>query len=54
MIELLGSTKSKINTDENCENAPPSEITEVVLAIVMLLKTIINATQGSCIHLCSK
>ena len=38
MIELLGSTKSKINTDENCENAPPSEITEVVLAHCNVVK----------------
>ena len=30
-MKLLGSTKSKINKDENGENVPHSEITEVVL-----------------------
>ena len=30
-MKLLGSTKSKINKDENGENAPHLEITEVVL-----------------------
>ena len=30
-MELLGSTKSKINKDKNGENVPPLEITEVVL-----------------------
>ena len=31
MIKLLGSTKSKITKDENDENVPHLEITEVVL-----------------------
>ena len=31
MIKLLGSTKSKITKDENGENVPRLEITEVVL-----------------------
>ena len=31
-MKLLGSTKSKINKDENGENKPDSEITEVVLS----------------------
>ena len=30
-MKLLGSTKSKITKDENGENVPHSEITEVVL-----------------------
>ena len=30
-IKLLGSTKSKITEDKNCENLPCLEITEVVL-----------------------
>ena len=30
-MKLLGSTKSKITKDENGENAPYSEITDVVL-----------------------
>ena len=31
MMKLLGSTKSKITKDENCENVPHVETTEVVL-----------------------
>ena len=31
MMKLLGGTKSKITKDENGENVPHSEITEVVL-----------------------
>ena len=30
-MKLIGSTKSKITKDENGENVPYSEITEVVL-----------------------
>ena len=30
-MKLLGSTKNKVNNDENGENVPPLEITEVVL-----------------------
>ena len=30
-MKLLGSTKSKINKDENCENTLHLEITEVAL-----------------------
>ena len=30
-MKLLGSTKNKITKDENGENVPPLEITEVVL-----------------------
>ena len=30
-MKLLGSTKSKVNKDENGENVPHLEITEVVL-----------------------
>ena len=30
-MKLLGSTESKITKDENGENVPPLEITEVVL-----------------------
>ena len=30
-MNLLGSTKSKITKDKNCENVPYLEITEVVL-----------------------
>ena len=30
-MKLLGSTKTKITKDKNCENVPHLEITEVVL-----------------------
>ena len=30
-MKLLGSTKSKITKNENCENTPCLEITEIVL-----------------------
>ena len=30
-MKLLGSTKTKITKDKNCENVPHPEITEVVL-----------------------
>ena len=30
-MKLQGSTKSKITKNENCENAPRLEITEIVL-----------------------
>ena len=30
-MKLLGSTKSKITKDKNCENVPHLEVTEVVL-----------------------
>ena len=45
-MKLLGSTKSKITKDQNGENVPHLEITEVVL-----LTMITNKIQESCIHL---
>ena len=30
-MKLLGSTKSRINKDKNCENVPDLEINEAVL-----------------------
>ena len=50
-MKLLESTKSKIIKDENGENVPHLEITEVVLAFVTLLTTIINRIQEFCTHL---
>ena len=47
-MKLLGSTKSKISTNENGENVPRLEITEVVLFIVILLIMIINKIQEYC------
>ena len=46
-MKLLGSIRNKITKDKNCENVPHLEITEVVI----LLTTIINKIQESCIHL---
>ena len=44
-MKLIRSTKSKLTKDENSENVPYLEITEVVLIIV------INKIQEPCIHL---
>ena len=50
-MKLLGSTKNKIIKDENGENMPHLEITEVVkLSIVKLSTMIINMLQDSCPH----
>ena len=50
-MKLLGSTKNKIIKDENGENMPHLEITEVVkLSIVKLSTMIINILQDSCPH----
>ena len=52
-IKLLGSTISKITKDENDENVPHLEITEVVLIHCNIFNNelmIINKTQKSCIH----
>ena len=45
-MKLLGSTKSEINKNENGENGPNLEITEVILLII-----IIKEIEQSCIHL---
>ena len=41
-MKLLESTKSKITKNENGENVPNLEITEVVLVHLMLLTMIIS------------
>ena len=41
-MKLLGSTKSKITKNENGENVPNLEITDVVLVQLMLLTMIIS------------
>ena len=51
MMKLLGSSKSKIPKDKNGENVPNLEITDLVFVHVILLTTIINKIQESCIHL---
>ena len=50
-MKLLGSSKSKIPKDKNGENVPNLEITDLVFVHVILLTTIINKIQESCIHL---
>ena len=50
-MNLLGSTKNKIIKDKNGENFSYLEITEVVLAHIVLLSiTIIKKIQEYCIH----
>ena len=51
VMKLLESTKSKITKNENGENVPNLEITEVVLVHLMLLTMIISKLWESCIHL---
>ena len=51
-MKLLGSTKSKINRDENGENMPHLEITEVVLIHFNIVNiVIISKIQEFYIHL---
>ena len=53
-IKLLGSTKSKITKNENGENVPYSEITEVVLIHCNVVKNSYqqnSCMEESCIHL---
>ena len=50
-MKLLGKTKSKIYKDENGENVPRLEITELVVVHCNIVTTIINKIQYSCIHL---
>ena len=45
MIKLLGSTKNKITKDENDENVPHLEITEVVIVHCNMLRTSVNKIQ---------
>ena len=47
-MKLLGSTKSKIIKDKNCENVPHLEIAEVLLIRCNIFN---NDYQESCIHL---
>ena len=46
-IKLLESTKSKITKDENDENVPCLEITEVELMPCNILTTVISKIQES-------
>ena len=44
-MKLLGSDENKITEDKNGESLPHLEITEVVLALTVLLTMIINKIQ---------
>ena len=48
--KILGSSTSKKTRDENSENVPHIEITEVVYFFVILLTMIINKIQECCIY----
>ena len=50
-MKLLGSTKSKIRKNENCENVPYFEITEVVLIHCNVANNSYQENQGSPVHL---
>ena len=49
-MKLLESTKSKIK-NENCENVPYLEITEVILIDFDFVSNSYQQIQKSCIHL---
>ena len=49
-MKLLGSFKSKITKDENGENAPRVETTEVILVHC----SIVNNDYGQDLFICSK
>ena len=50
-MKLLGSTKSKITKNENGENVPNLEITQVALVNCNIVNNDINQIQESSIHL---
>ena len=49
-MKLIGNTKSKITKDENSENVPQLEITEVVLIYCNTVNNNYQKIQESCIH----
>ena len=50
-MKLLGSTKRKITKNENGENVPNLEITQVALVNCNIVNNDINQIQESSIHL---
>ena len=50
-MKLVGSTKSKITENENGENVPNLEITEVALEHCNVVNNNKSEIQESCIHL---
>ena len=50
-MKLLENTKNKISKDENCENMPHLQITEVVLLHCNIVKNDYQQDLESCIHL---
>ena len=49
-MKLIENTKSKITKDENSENVPQLEITEVVLIYCNTVNNNYQKIQESCIH----
>ena len=49
-MKLIGNTKSKITKDENSENVPHLEITEVVLIYCNTVNNNCQKIQESCMH----
>ena len=49
-MKLIGNTKSKITNDENSENVPQLENTEVVLIYCNTVNNNYQKIQESCIH----
>ena len=47
-MKLLGSPKSKISKEKNCENVPHLEITEVVLVHCNMVNMIVKKIQEYC------
>ena len=52
-MKLLGSTKSKITKDENDENVPNLEITEVILVHCNIVNNDYQHDSKSLVHICS-
>ena len=50
-MKLLESAKINIIKDENSENVPYLEITEIVLIHCNVVRIVINKIQEPCIHL---
>ena len=50
-MKLPENTKNKISKDENCENMPHLQITEVVLVHCNIVKNDYQQDLESCIHL---
>ena len=50
-MELVGSTKSKITKDNNGQNVPHVEVTEIVLVHCIIVNNNYQQNSNPCIHL---